>query len=178
MSYQDLVDKKYRIESDLAKLTFEEVNRFNNPQILCDLNCLDAKDALEFFNEGVHEVARKAQNQEDFILWQVHCGPTLFQFESDELQGLLVFQPKNKEGWSRNHAQMLLNRFKLDHHMEGSVIFIKFDSKSYEQITDLEKKEKEAEEARLNKIKENMPETNIEAGRLKQFVEIEIEDSD
>ena len=46
MTYSNLKDMKEQIEFDLAWLTFDEVNKYNDTQKVIDLNCLEIKDAL------------------------------------------------------------------------------------------------------------------------------------
>ena len=46
MTYGNLKDMKDQIEFDVAWLTFDEVNRYNDTSKVVDLNCLEIKDAL------------------------------------------------------------------------------------------------------------------------------------
>ena len=63
MNYNNLKDMKDQIEFDVAWLTFDEVNKFNDTTKVIDLNCLEVKDALVVTFSKIHAVALKVHEQ-------------------------------------------------------------------------------------------------------------------
>lgn len=107
--YDDLVDIKQKIDEEVADLTFNEVNKFNNPLVVCDLNCLDAKEAERILDKHVRELAQLALDQHaqynmhesNNVVMQIVTGFATIQEESkpsnDRLQGLIKYKKKQSQ---------------------------------------------------------------------------------
>ena len=58
MDYRNLKDMKEQIEFDIAWLTFDQVNKYNDTTKVIDINCLYTKDALVIVFSKIMELAQ------------------------------------------------------------------------------------------------------------------------
>ena len=126
MSYKNLKDMKDQIEFDVAWLSFDEGNKFNDTTKVIDLNCLEVKDALVITFSKIHAVALKVHeeyvkncinisfahrimNKNNSVVLQILCGNNQIYSYTDFIESRGQMAGTNPESAIKLQSQFSKN---------------------------------------------------------------------